>query len=331
MKINLVYFVVPLALASLMYVYKDIQSQSEFSFFGTAETVPCQLSVDVNVWVEKLNVAVGSRVHKGDTVAVLSRRLLDRLDLSTKLSLYENEATLIGQKNILEGERKVLQSEIQSKLNDIDAKIRALQLTDSLERSYRQTVLGKDPGESPKMTVQRKILMEEKVADQKIYSEKFAAIDKRETAFQLTVGARENQQRLLNEHDQQERMRLYIVAPSDGYVDKVNMALNNPVQAFNQLIEITPLHSASVIGFIPEAAIVPVQISDSVDLESVARPGIKSTGVIISSSPSLVEMPLRLRKFIEVRAWGREVKVFMPDTNDFYIGEKLNITIRKNK
>ncbi|MFN8330275.1 MAG: hypothetical protein U0T81_03500 [Saprospiraceae bacterium] len=183
MKINLVYFVVPLALASLMYVYKDIQSQSEFSFFGTAETVPCQLSVDVNVWVEKLNVAVGSRVHKGDTVAVLSRRLLDRLDLSTKLSLYENEATLIGQKNILEGERKVLQSEIQSKLNDIDAKIRALQLTDSLERSYRQTVLGKDPGESPKMTVQRKILMEEKVADQKIYSEKFAAIDKERPHF----------------------------------------------------------------------------------------------------------------------------------------------------
>ena len=50
------YIVIPAALVALFWAYRDIQGQSEYSFFGTAETDPRRLSLDADVWVEQEQV-----------------------------------------------------------------------------------------------------------------------------------------------------------------------------------------------------------------------------------------------------------------------------------
>jgi hypothetical protein len=41
----------------------------------------------------------------------------------------------------------------------------------------------------------------------------------------------------------------------------------------------------------------------------------------------MTELPLRLRKFIEMRSWGREVYIGLPPENRFYISEKITINL----
>jgi hypothetical protein len=47
----------------------------------------------------------------------------------------------------------------------------------------------------------------------------------------------------------------------------------------------------------------------------------------VGSNPKLTELPLRLRKFIELRTWGREVFIQLPEQNGFYISEKIAIIL----
>ena len=62
-------------------------------------------------------------------------------------------------------------------------------------------------------------------------------------------------------------------------------------------------------------------------LSSATRPAIRTSGQFIYCNPRIVELPTRLRKNPEIKAWGREVYIQLPDSNVFFIGEKIIITI----
>lgn len=84
------------------------------------------------------------------------------------------------------------------------------------------------------------------------------------------------------------------------------------VQAYRELFKITPSVPNKVIGFIHESAQIPFRLGDTVLLHSVTRTGLGCKGVIHAVSPKMVELPFRLRKFAEVRTWGREIYIQLP-------------------
>ncbi len=68
-------------------------------------------------------------------------------------------------------------------------------------------------------------------------------------------------------------------------------------------------------------------MGSQVQLASFNRSEVVTSGIIVGVNPKMTELPLRLRKFIDLRSWGREVYISIPDTNSFYISEKVNITL----
>jgi hypothetical protein len=119
-----------------------------------------------------------------------------------------------------------------------------------------------------------------------------------------------------------------LLAPSDGYVQQVGATINELVPSFRELFRISPRKPDKVIGFLHESAEVPFQLGDTVLLSSMSRVEISSVAVLNGVSPKLVELPFRLRKFTELRTWGREVYIQLPVDNPFFIGEKILITVR---
>ena len=97
--------------------------------------------------------------------------------------------------------------------------------------------------------------------------------------------------------------------------------------AFRELFRISPRNPDRVIGFLHESAEVPFQLGDTVTLASMGRIGVSSLAALHGVSPKLVELPFRLRKFTELRTWGREVYIQLPADNPFFIGEKILITV----
>ncbi|MFN5364950.1 MAG: HlyD family efflux transporter periplasmic adaptor subunit, partial [Bacteroidota bacterium] len=124
-----------------------------------------------------------------------------------------------------------------------------------------------------------------------------------------------------------EKNRLFLISPIDGYVETVLVARNALVEAFTELMKINPQAPNTVIGFIHEASNAPLAVGQEVELVSFNRPEVKCSGRITSINPKMTELPLRLRKFIEMRSWGREVFIGLPQDNRFYISEKITINL----
>ncbi len=326
MKINLLYLIIPVAIAAALYTLRDLQAQSEYVFFGTAESDQRSVTLDLNVWVEKVYVHTGSFVHTGDTLALMVHPEFERDDISFQLKVNEDNLVLKAQQQILEKELDLLDLQNKSDIQAIDAEIRNLKIKDSLDNVVRQVVYSKP---MLNIQVQEKIaeLIRKKSILQDVYVQKKVELKTRVDMNQMATYDRKKQKQTLNAFDQNKKIKLFVTAPIDGYVDNLSISPNMPVSAFKEYMSITPMKASVIVGFIHESTIVPFHINDSVDLVSSTRPDLKSKGVIISASPKLIELPLRLRKYVEIRAWGREVIVYLPYPNDFFIGEKVSISL----
>ncbi len=120
---------------------------------------------------------------------------------------------------------------------------------------------------------------------------------------------------------------MVILSPCNGIVENVFVLPKDIAPQYKELMRINSSEPNKVTGFIHESMAIPFRVGDSVTLTSVARPEIIQKGIIVGNGNNLVELPLRLRKIIEIRAWGREVYIKMKPGNGFFIDEKIMIQI----
>ena len=120
---------------------------------------------------------------------------------------------------------------------------------------------------------------------------------------------------------------LILLSPIDGFIEDYQIHHFDYINSNTELLKITPQKPNYIRGFIPESVDASFVLNDAVQLSSATRPEIKITGQIIYCNPRIVELPTRLRKNPEIKAWGREVYIRLPESNGFFIGEKMIITI----
>jgi hypothetical protein len=121
-----------------------------------------------------------------------------------------------------------------------------------------------------------------------------------------------------------------LIAPIDGFVEHVAAVSKEIAPQYKELIKLNPIHPNKIRGFIHESAEVHYILGDTVQVTSTLRTNITTKGIIIGSSPQLVELPLRLRKFTTRSAWGREIYVRLLDNSNLFISEKVLITLYPN-
>jgi multidrug resistance efflux pump len=328
-KINILYLLIPAAIAACMYIIRDLQDQSVVSFFGTAEAEPMPINLDQDVYVRELRVHLGDLVKAGDTLAILVRHELDRAALAAETNLAQDGTQLRGQLSLLQSQRAAKEAGLQAKIADLQSEIANVQLKDSIEQALRGNLFPGLKGDNT-ASVRRISDIQNSIADErKMHATDLARLDVEASAISANTRLKQRSTQEQKIWNDTERQRLIIIAPVGGYIDQVNIMVGSFVPAHRDMLRIFPASAIKVVGFVHETSEVPFQIGDSVGLTSGVRKTAHWQGRILSISPKLVELPLRLRKFVEVRAWGREVIIVAPTDNQFYIGEKVAISLNR--
>jgi multidrug resistance efflux pump len=328
MKINLLYLLLPAAMLGCYWIVNDFQGQSIHTFFGTAETEPQTLNFEHPVLVQDVKVITGNYVKKGDTLAILYRSELDKTTIERLADINQVEVERNAKSETLNKDRDVLKAKNAAHISDLQAQIHILQTEDSLKNSVKKAIFDNIPSENGLVREKMAALQAEIAQAEKQTQEQINQLETQRQATQVIAQAKISQVQKDLDYVKLEKTKLVMLSPFDGYMEEVTVVKNSLVPAYKDLFKINAKKPNKIIGFIHETADVPFHLGDSVTLASSARPLLQTKGTIVGSNPKLVELPYRLRKFTELRAWGREVFIQMPDTNQFYIGEKVVVTLK---
>ncbi|MGZ3770762.1 MAG: efflux RND transporter periplasmic adaptor subunit [Bdellovibrio sp.] len=144
----------------------------------------------------------------------------------------------------------------------------------------------------------------------------------------LPIGADPLQVELFNTKREIEilemRMRnLLVLAEVDGAIGSVNFKSGEKAPSFSSLVTLVPLNPTYVNAFINENLTTKVEIGQTVEVSANNGKGVY--GRIVNVGSRIIPIPQRLLRIQSLQAWGREVVIKIPPSNNFLIGEKVNI------
>lgn len=331
MKFNLLYLLFAAALAGCYYIVRHLQEQSIHTFFGTAETEGRAVSLEYAVLVQRIGTQVGAQVKKGDTLAIVYRAELDRKTSENQLESSRIATERDAEAALLAQERELLRTALAARKSELQAQIKVIEAELAVQANLRAAISG-SPAAAPDSRLNVKQQEIAALREEMAQAEKKTQEELRQVEAKLTANTAVYQSRLRQMQGGQafldiEKSKLVLLSPADGYVQQVGATANELVPSFRELFRISPRNPDRVIGFLHESAEVPFQLGDTVTLASMGRVSVSSRAALHGVSPKLVELPFRLRKFTEVRTWGREVYIQLPADNPFFIGEKILITV----
>lgn len=328
MRFNVFYILFPVAILACLWIARDFQGRQGSTFFGIAETEPRILNFDHDLSVREVYIKAGDKIKAGDTLAIFHRAELDENEFSQYREMVTNETARAAERAILEKEKEVVQARLNVDIRELAIDIKLLQTEDSIMMVYRGNLYGQSTPVQNRVIKERIEGLQKQMEDLKHQAEEeLLVLSAKISANDQIAAEKANKLKGQLTMIATERERLVLISPINGYVEDVYFSVNAMIPAHKDLVKINPDAPNKIIGFIHETNEVPLSIGSNVEMTSFNRPGIVSTGLIVGVNPKMTELPLRLRKFIDLRSWGREVYISIPDTNSFYISEKVNITL----
>lgn len=328
MRFNVLYILFPAAILACLWIARDFQGRQGNTFFGIAETEPRVLNFDHDLSVREVFIKAGDKIKAGDTLAIFHRAELDENEFVRQRDMLANETERAAERAVLVKEREVVQAKLKVELRELALDIKLLRTEDSIMMVYRGNLYGQSTPQENKVVKERIDGLQKQMEDLKHQAdEELLVLSAKINATDEIAAVMTNRLKGQLTMIHTERERLVLISPIDGYVEGVYFSVNAMIPAHKDLVKINPDTPNKIIGFIHETNEVPLTIGSNVELASFNRPEIVTSGIIVGVNPKMTELPLRLRKFIDLRSWGREVYISIPDTNSFYISEKVNITL----
>jgi multidrug resistance efflux pump len=327
MRFHLLYVLIAAAAAACYWIVGDLRRQGDYTFFGAAETEGRIINTDFAALIQHIYVRPGAAVRRGDTLALLFRADLGRKTQEYATEIRQLETEEKTRADLLNQERDLLLTKHNARVAAAEAEIKLLETESSVQEHLKKIVTKDAAAPSPALPDVRlqkiNALRTSMEQMRREYEEQLAQISAQVSANRTLWSAKKQQVQQNMGFLEAEKPRLALVAPIDGFVEQVSAAPLEMVQAYRELFKINPTQPDKVIGFIHESTQILFRIGDSVLLTSVNRPDVQCRAAIHGVSPKMVELPFRLRKFMEVRTWGREVYMNIPEQNGFFIGEKI--------
>jgi biotin carboxyl carrier protein len=339
-RFNILHILWLLVLPVSWLLIQGIEGQSHNTFFGAAETEGQTLNSEYDVVVKELKIKVGQQIKVGDTLALLMRAdyaTLNRQGIEKTQEIKQYEVEKQSKAHEINRELSILDAKKEALLNDLEAQIKILQLENKVQTDLKKILsentveernpasYGKGGGSSniknEKINVLRDAI---KKTEQQIRQQK-SLLQTQINSSEAVLGSKIEQSQQEIGLIENEKKELSILATMDGFIENIFVASNEIVPQYKPLLKINPKKPNRVTGFIYENSNWAFNLGDSVVLSSPARIGLSTNGIIIGCSPQLVELPIRLRKFSEIKTWGREIYIQLPITNKYYIGEKVII------
>jgi HlyD family secretion protein len=330
MKFNLLYALWLVFLGIGIWLVYRFSSTAAIELFGTAETEGQVLSYEYPILVHQIKVRSGDAVRKGDTLLVASRPDLDKQTILKASELQQNQAAKQASAEDLHNEIEKLTGEHAAKINSLKTDIELLQAEEAAQSELRTLVSNEKNTKS--LLVDRIHLLENTVRmEERRYGMQMKQLKTQQRAMATVHDTRMQSVSQEMGFMRDAQTKLVLRAPMDGFVENVTVFEKETTAQFKPLLKVNPRMPDKVKGFLPEASEALYRMGDTVHLRSSTRPTTTQFGVLVGTAPQLVELPLRLRKIQEVKAWGREVYIKLPPQNDFFIGEKIMITLKNRK
>ncbi|MEO0041815.1 MAG: hypothetical protein RL329_1263 [Bacteroidota bacterium] len=330
MKFNILYALWVLLFGFSIWLVYGFSNKAAIELFGTAETEGQVLSYEYPILVRQIKVRTGDAVHKGDTLLVAIRPDLDKQSVLKFGELQQDMAAKQASKEDIRNEIEKLTSEHQSKINNLKTDIQLLEAEEAAQSDLRQLVSNERNTKS--LLLDKIQLLENTIRnEERRFRTQLRQLQVQETAIAVVHDTKMQAVHQEMSFMKDAQSKLVLRAPMDGFIENVTVFENETTSQYKGLLKINPKMPDKVKGFLPEASEALYRMGDTVQLRSSTRPTVLHSGILVGTAPQLVELPLRLRKMQEIKAWGREVYIKLPPQNEFFIGEKVLITLKNIK
>lgn len=325
MKFNILYVFWFIALLAFFKIAKNLQSQSTAQLFGIAETEGLTLKLDYRARVKKCYIIVGQKVKAGDTLMTFEDASIEKRKISENTASNQIEVEKRAIDNSIDKEIMLYKQSQQAEITELQGEINILkkeiEVQDNLKKAISNTeTSGNSLKHQEIRALQNDIAQIELQTKAQLNLYNAERINNRKISGSKTEEMR-NTLRFIDD----EKGKLILLAPFDGFIEDIFASENEVMTDFKDLIKINPREPNKIVGFIHESLDVTYNLGDTLLLASATRPTVTCRAQLVGVSHKLVELPFRLRKYAEIKAWGREIYINLPPGNDFLIGEKVMI------
>lgn len=324
-RFNLLYIFVILIVVMLWNMNLQYQKKTVM-FYGFAENKETEINLEHPIQVDQIFVETGQKIAKGQPLIEVSHNKLpqklnglvyDEEEAKVKRMVWEDD--ILGSIDKLMSKKVVKESEINAEIEQIKAKVthnRSLvkgleNVAESEGKAYSQQTMAKIAAlEQELKTAVLPLNTEISRLRQKLKSNN-------------TYNVELKKLRSEQEFYEDKGRKLSIHAPSDGLVGNIHCKEAENIPAFKTLITFYEENPTLVKGYVHEKAVIHVNIGDSLTVASSLQKDYKCQGIITGLGSRIIEIPDRLRKYPEIKNYGREVLIKIPSDNKFLQKEKV--------
>ncbi|MEP7322178.1 MAG: HlyD family efflux transporter periplasmic adaptor subunit [Saprospiraceae bacterium] len=326
MQLQRIPWIYLVALITLLWILPRIKKKVQFSeaFYGIAENQIRNYNRSNDVIIESIRVRLGQNVKTGDTLMTFQAKNLffkkEDLYSSSRLVDINKKADQFQIKQNIdkwEEQKKIITSTYLVKKNKLLAQKK---LSDSLSR-----LVTNHPTADKKYEMEINALNEMMQVELAELDHKISEL---QSFFKLSPDlASEKQSNIRTEISrlQEQEKDLTLIADMDGLIGQLDVQRGDPVASYQSLVKIYSSHPNLVTSYISENFIGSVTTTDSVIIESISMPGYQLVGKILNLGARVNALPDRLKKIPEIKAWGREVQIEIPQDNKLIQGEKVKV------
>jgi len=325
MKVNILYIFWVIALVAFILIFRNLQTQSAGQLFGIADTEGLMLKLDYRARVKKCYVIVGQQVKTGDTLMIFEDATIEKRKLTENTASNQIKVEQVAKNNSLNREIKLFEQTQQAQITELEGEIKILQNEIEVQNTLKKAISDKETSNNSLKHQEIKGLQDD-IEQIKLQTKAQLNLFRTEKINNINISGSRTQE-MLNalRFIDDESNKLVLLAPYDGFIEGVYASENEVMTDFKDLIKINPKEPNKITGFIHESINIAYNLGDTLQLISTTRPNVTTRAQLVGVSHKLVELPFRLRKYAEIKAWGREIYINLPPENGFLIGEKVMI------
>lgn len=325
-NINIIYILACIAGLWLIPVLKTKLAHSE-EFFGIAENPVKSVNFDYPVEILRVYKKQGETFLAGDTIMTLRRLDLRSKETSLQYELADNDsrskaslealshdlAILENEKNQIENEYRYESELLRQAQQKYQTSQRYLMPSDSFSNAFDTYI----PETKQLETKFRQDLSEVNIKIRQKHNDKAAILE----TTRLKASKLQKELEVLRQSEGE----LTVVSSDKGMIGQLDFGAGDRIPQFTPIVKFYDEHPSIVIFYIGDQQLTLLNEGDSLWIESINTPGFKFKGAISSMGNRITNLPERLKKIPEQRAWGREVQVQIPVVNPFLQGEKVKV------
>jgi multidrug resistance efflux pump len=319
--------------AVFLLIVSFYSKNRNYAVVAEVEPQKTAISYPKPVRIKNLYVAAGEHVQKGDLLLEVERPDLELDIQKIRNEISQLEAEKARRREDYRSARELEEVRHQQQITSLNGRL------DELDSEYRSDSLfmaevtrwtGTDTvtAEEPYFIIRKRIQDEKSLEEKRYSSEK----KRQQLLFEKDMEFYElRSQRLRDELESHltEEMNLKQFSPIDGTIGAVSVQLMELIPPYQTILSVYDENPNVIKAYMNEKAIIPVEVGDRVNVESINR-NYSLEGEVVEIGSRIVSYPNQMVPASQTQMWGKEVFVKIPTDNEFLNGEKVYVYLGSN-